>query len=233
MVPIWHFVNGMPQIGAPVNLGPVSITSSAVTSSVSYAGPAGSAATPAFGIAVNGVGVFSSGANLLNLATNGNTDTHEFATYHWLKSDSAYIAFGAAADVSLSRGAADVLTTPDRFVSTGPLAGIGYATGAGGTVTQGTSKSTAVSLNTVTGEITMHNATLNAATVVSFTLNSTAIAAGDYVHVQHVSAGTIGAYTCSAVAGANTATISVRNATAGNLGEAIVLKYVVFKAVTA
>ena len=36
--------------------------------------------------------------------------------------------------------------------------GIGYATGAGGTVTQATSKSTAVILNKLTGAITMNAA---------------------------------------------------------------------------
>jgi hypothetical protein len=121
-------------------------------------------------------------------------------------------------------------TFAGKIVSTAPTGGIGYATGAGGTQTQGTSKATTVVLNTVTGEITMHNATLNAATIVSFTFTNSAIAAGDFLLVQHVSAGTVGAYTCTAVAGAGTSTIYVRNNTAGNLGEAIVLKFVVIRA---
>jgi hypothetical protein len=110
---------------------------------------------------------------------------------------------------------------------------IGYATGAGGTVAQATSKSTGVTLNKVTGEITMDAEALAANTVVSFTLTNSAIAAGDYVQVQHVSAGTAGAYNCTALAAAGSATINVRNLTAGSLSEAIVLKYVVIKAVTA
>lgn len=122
---------------------------------------------------------------------------------------------------------------PGPIKSSSATAGVGYATGAGGTVTQGTSKSTGVTLDKVTGEITMHNAALNTLTAVSFTLTNAAIAAGDYVSVQHVSAGTAGAYTCTAVAAGGSATVTVFNHTAGSLGEAIVLKFVVIKAVTA
>jgi hypothetical protein len=43
------------------------------------------------------------------------------------------------------------------IVSTDPTAGWGYATGAGGTVIQGTSKTTAVALNKICGSITMAN----------------------------------------------------------------------------
>lgn len=119
--------------------------------------------------------------------------------------------------------------------SSGATSGIGYATGAGGTVAQGSGsgKATGVTLNKVTGEITMDGAILNADTTVSFTLTNTAIAAGDHVLVQHVSGGTVGSYSCTAVAAAGSATIYVRNITAGNLTEAPVLKFSIIKAVTA
>lgn len=108
---------------------------------------------------------------------------------------------------------------------------LGFATGAGGTVTQGSNKATTVVLSKSTGEITMNNAALNAATIVSFTLTNTTIVATDHVLVEHISGGTVGAYTASGAAGAGFATIYVRNATAGNLSEAIVLKFSVLKAV--
>jgi hypothetical protein len=111
-------------------------------------------------------------------------------------------------------------------------AGVGYATGAGGTQTQGTSKSTTVVLNTVTGEVTMHNAELAADTTVSFTLTNSAVASGDHVLVQHVSGGTVGSYLATAVAGSGSATVYVRNITASPLSEAVVLKFSVLKAVT-
>ena len=109
----------------------------------------------------------------------------------------------------------------------------GYSTGDGGTVTQGTSKATAVTLNTKTGQITMNAAALAAATIVSFTLNDTEIAATDQIVVTHHSGGTIGAYTLNGRAtGAGTAQITVRNNTAGSLSEALVLKFSIIKSVT-
>lgn len=111
--------------------------------------------------------------------------------------------------------------------------GVGYATGAGGTQTQLTSKAQTVVLDKITGEITTHNAALNLDTTVSFTLTNAAIALGDHVVIQHVSGGTVGSYTVTAVAAAGSATVYVRNVSAGNLSEAIVLKYSVIKAVTA
>jgi hypothetical protein len=77
------------------------------------------------------------------------------------------------------------------------------------------------------------NATLNAATIVSFTFTNTTIAATDTVLVTHQSAGTSGAYTFNAFPGAGSAVISVRNNTAGNLSEAIVLRVTVIKSVSA
>lgn len=127
---------------------------------------------------------------------------------------------------------ANTVSTTAGIVSTSAGAGIGYSTGAGGAVTQLNSKSDAVSLNAVCGQITMDAATLNAATTVSFVLNNTAINAGDVLILNHVSGGTAGSYALNAQAAADQATINVRNITAGNLGEAIVIGFVVIRAVT-
>jgi hypothetical protein len=112
--------------------------------------------------------------------------------------------------------------------------GIGYATGAGGTVTQATSKATGVTLNKLSGAITLNAAALAAATVVSFVLTNSFIAAGDILVLNHTATGTFGAYTLNAHgAGSGTITIDVRNASAGSLSEAIVISFAVVKAVTA
>jgi len=180
-------------------------------------------------------GWFWESTGLVGFTSNG-TQRMRFATDLTIHADAVFQIGSSGVtspDVTLGRAAANVWTTPDRFVSTGATAGIGYGTGAGGTVTQATSKSTGVTLNTVTGEITMNAAALAAATVVSFTLTSSAIAAGDQVIIQHVSGGTVGAYTVCALAAGGSATVSVRNNTAGSLSEALVLKYSVFKSVTA
>lgn len=110
---------------------------------------------------------------------------------------------------------------------------LGYTTGSGGTVTQLTSKATAVTLNKTNGQITLNNAALAADTTVSFTLNNTAIVAGDVLVLNHISGGTIGSYTLNAASAANLATIYVRNVSTGSLSEAIVIAYAVIKAVTA
>lgn len=119
------------------------------------------------------------------------------------------------------------------FLSTSATAGIGYGAGAGGTVTQSTSKSTAVTLNTVCGAITMNNAALAAGTIVSFTLTNSAISATDVLVLNHISGGTPGSYTLNARAASGSATIDVRNNTGGSLSEAIVIQFAVIKAVNA
>lgn len=119
------------------------------------------------------------------------------------------------------------------YLSTSATAGVGYGTGAGGTVTQSTSKSTAVTLNTICGAITMNNAALAAGTIVSFTLTNSAIASTDVLVLNHISGGTPGSYTLNARAAAGSATIDVRNNTGGSLSEAIVIQFAVIKAVNA
>jgi hypothetical protein len=136
------------------------------------------------------------------------------------------------------------LTTPDIGAATGASlaatgaitssgGGIGYATGAGGTVAQITSKATGVTLNKLTGEITMHNAALAANTAVTFTLTNSTIAATDVMTVNVVSGATAGAYFVNPVCQAGAAQITVRNLTAGPLSEAIVLRFVIHRGATA
>ena len=109
----------------------------------------------------------------------------------------------------------------------------GYGTGAGGTVTQATNKSTGVTLNTRCGQITLNNAALASDTTVSFTLTNSSIAAGDVLILNHISGGTAGSYLLNAQSAAGTASINVRNITAGSLSEAIVIAFAVIKATTA
>lgn len=109
----------------------------------------------------------------------------------------------------------------------------GYITGEGGTVTQATSKATAVTLNKKCGQITMHNASLAADTTVTFVLTNSTIAATDLLVLNHVSGGTAGAYLLNAQSAAGSVSINVRNVTAGSLSEAIVIGFAVIKAVIA
>jgi hypothetical protein len=131
---------------------------------------------------------------------------------------------GAATGTSLS-------TTGNQVISgTGKQ---GYATGAGGVVTQLTSKATGVTLSKSTGQITLDAAALAASTTVSFTLTNTVIEAGDILIMNHISGGTAGSYLLNAQSAAGSASINVRNISLGSLSEAIVIAFAVIKAVSA
>ena len=111
---------------------------------------------------------------------------------------------------------------------------VGYATGAGGTVTQATDKSTAVTLDKVSGQITTTNALLGAGAGVSFTLNNTFIGATDVVLANIASGATAGAYTLQVDAvAAGSCSIALRNHTGGGLSEALVINFIVLKGVAA
>jgi hypothetical protein len=155
-------------------------------------------------------------------------------------SDTIVQQFGTASEISY--GEVYVNGTPqsgDSVAVTGSIkssgtGGIGYATGAGGTVTQTGAKNGTVILNEVCGQITMHNQSLAADTAIAFVLTNSTIAATDLLVLNVVSGGTAGAYALNGrITGAGAAIIDVRNLTAGALGEAIVIGFAVIKAVTA
>lgn len=107
---------------------------------------------------------------------------------------------------------------------------VGYGTGSGGAVTQTTSKSTAVTLNKRSGQITMNGAALAAGTAVQFTLNNSLLSGSDVLHVTLGPSGiTPSAYTVTSQSGAGAANIVIRNHSAGSLSEAIVLNFVILQ----
>lgn len=109
----------------------------------------------------------------------------------------------------------------------------GYSAGAGGAQTQATSKATGVTLNKVTGQITLNNAALGAGAYVSFVVTNSAVAAVDTIRVCVASGGTANAYIASVTAvAAGSFTITVQNITGGSLSEAPVINFTVFKGQT-
>jgi hypothetical protein len=106
---------------------------------------------------------------------------------------------------------------------------IGYGTGAQGTVTQATSKSTGVTLNKSAGQITMNNAALAAATNVTFTLTNSTLSAKDVLILNVSGAATSGAYNCWVSSmSAGSATVTLRNITAAtSLSEAVVINFAI------
>lgn len=132
--------------------------------------------------------------SLGTVSINGNGDQVSFS-----KNGFNYLtATGASATLQIqATGASGTLTFGTnsaermRIDSAGNVlvksaAGLGYGAGAGGTVTQATSKSTAITLNTPCGQITMHNEALAAGASVSFDVYTNKLTAGDGVFVTPV-----------------------------------------------
>jgi hypothetical protein len=186
-----------------------------VDQATSNLGPVGigTAADPSNPLSVYGASALFNGVNFsftLNKAAAGDTASILFED-----------GFSGRAQVGAATFGGALLSTS--------AAGIGYATGAGGTATQATSKSTGVTLNAAVGRITMNAASLAAGAIVSFTLTDSSIAANDLLVLNHVSGGTAGAYTLNAQCASGSAAINVRNATSGALAEAIVVAFAVVK----
>lgn len=126
------------------------------------------------------------------------------------------------------------VTYNGALLSSSATGGVGYATGAGGTVTQATSKATGVTLNKTVGKITTHAANLNAATSVTFTFTNSSIAANDLLLLNIGGGASVGSYSIFAEGlGSGSRTIHLRNESAGTLGEAVDIMFVVIKGVVA
>lgn len=126
----------------------------------------------------------------------------------------------------------NILSTGSILSTAASSGGIGYGTGggAGGTVTQLTSKSTGVTLNAYTGTITMNNAALSSATIASFTVTDSDMGANDVVAIQHDSGGTLGIYTVDpSTSTSGSFVVNVRNDGTVPLSEAIVLRFAIVK----
>jgi hypothetical protein len=113
---------------------------------------------------------------------------------------------------------------------------LGYDTGSGGTVTQATSKSTAVTLNKPTGQITMNNAALGANSVVQFSCSNSLCADKDTVVTSLTSVGGVASlnnYQINSYVQNGSIVFGIRNTSAGSLSEAVVFNFAIIKGATA
>jgi hypothetical protein len=103
----------------------------------------------------------------------------------------------------------------------------GYGVGEGGSVTQATSKATAVTLNKRAGKITLNNAALASNTTVGFKLNNSFITVNSLVLVTFAdgNGSNYNVWAYSYAAGA--VHIAVRNISSGSLSDALVLTFAV------
>ena len=109
---------------------------------------------------------------------------------------------------------------------------LGYGTGAGGNVTQLTSKSTAVTLNKPSGLITMNNEALAVGVSALFRLNNNLLNYNDALYIQILgpATGSSAHYRVSSVTGSlGIGYITVTNMTAGSLSEVLVLQFMIIK----
>lgn len=133
-------------------------------------------------------------------------------------------------------GLASGALTPTSILATGsirtsgPTAGIGYATGAGGAVTQGTSRTTTVVSDTPTGAITLFTAA-GSTTPATFTVTCAACAATDIPIVVQKSGTDL--YTISVTQVAAGSFNITFNTKSGTTSEAPVFNYALIKGVAA
>lgn len=111
----------------------------------------------------------------------------------------------------------------------------GYAAGkgAGGAVTQATNRTTAVTLNTVTGQITTNSASLAAEAAAVFTVNDNKVAATDIIVLSQQSGsngGNTDIVVVAVAAGSFNISVANNNAAAGTAETgAIVINFSVLK----
>lgn len=119
------------------------------------------------------------------------------------------------------------------FKSSSPDVAVGYSAGAGGAVSQITSKATGVILNTVTGTITTDDADLAAAAEVTFVVTNSTVAIGDTIVLSIQSGGTPGEYLVGiTTVAAGSFQITIANLSASTLGDIILINFALIKAVS-
>jgi len=122
------------------------------------------------------------------------------------------------------------------ILSNSKTQGVGYATGAGSTGTQATSRSTAVAMAVpcVSGSISLFSTTTTANTWASFAVSNVVCTTSDLVLLNARSSTTANSYIFNIIAvGANTFTVQIYNAVAVAVAEAPSLGFAIIKGATA
>lgn len=144
--------------------------------------------------------------------------------------ESGVLATQAYADgkTTLTQVKAEISTGSNLVTSS--TGAVGYGTGAGGTVTQLTSKSTTVTLNKPTGQITMNNASLATNTWVGFSVINSLVTPSDIIIVNVVLGSTvINLYEVKARPQSGSIAIDIRHSYPSSLTDEIVIKFTVLK----
>ena len=192
-----------------------------------------SGAPTAFGVLSGGASGSSAAVNCFSRSDPDNSPYVQLAANEAIGVCRVYSGtLGSASAMPLSIG-----TDTSQLIlsATSPLVtfscAFGYGSGVGGSVTQATSKSTAVTLNKPSGKITMNNAALAAGASVVFVVNNTFAQNNDLVvaHTDSTGGFTLDVYRVEARASVNAFAIKVTNTSGASLSEAVVINFAIIK----
>lgn len=142
----------------------------------------------------------------------------------------------AAGAMQLDDGGPDGATLTSGVTSSSSSSGIGYATGAGSTVTQVTSRATGVTINAICGQITTDNSSLAAEASAKFTVTNSAVAEADVIVLSFRDAVALNTdvVVTDTAAGTFELTVINNNVAAGTAETgAIIINFAIIKAVAA
>ena len=177
---------------------------------------------------------FLSGSSLIGATTN-----YGFLAQNTAAVTTGKTAYGFYSAVNTATGGGTAFsfysagTAPNRFsgdVTVFGAGGLGYSTGSGGAVTQGTSRTTGVTLNKTNGAITLFSAA-GVATYTTFTVTNSTVAATDTVIAcQKSGTNTYEVFVTAVAAGSFNITFA---SVSGTATDSPVFNFAVIKAVTA
>lgn len=151
-------------------------------------------------------------------------DIESTSTGRILSSGSGAIQSSGSGKI-LSSGTGNIESSGSGNIYTTGSGRIGYGNGAGGSVTQTTSKATAVTINKATGLITTSNAALGAGASVTFTVNNTYAVGTSAILINTVANAN---YTVQvSVINAGSFDVKLTNITAGSLSQAVGIQFII------
>ena len=140
--------------------------------------------------------------------------------------DNAIVRFDGTTGAVQNSGV--VIDDNGTLLLTSGTGGLGYGTGSGGIITQLTNKSTTVTLNKPTGQITMNNSALASGASIEFIFNNSIIAGGiDLCYIQNNTSSLN--YNVWARTTVGIAIVTVKNISAASLSEALALSFSINK----
>lgn len=173
-VAIVALAEDLPSLSAPNVFSDATASTSSTTGAMTIAG----------GVGIGG-NTYSNGDLYLNNGASGTVFLGNVPTLSRSQATGKLVIATNASDIDFTPASGNV-TNSGGFLSRSPSVGIGYATGAGGTVTQATTRNTGVTLSKTSGDIVLFsaiNAAVSAATANTVIVTNTTVAIVDTINV--------------------------------------------------